>query len=123
MGPDIRKLLGDDEFFECLTPEFATAWDCMKAVILQFLGKKRAANYRVLVSDMLDAFDVCNINMSLKIHFLHHHMDFFENQLATESDEQGEQFHQRIKEMEARYNGKCLKSMMADFCWMNVNPN
>jgi len=32
-------------------------------------------------------------------------------------DEQGERFHQDIKEMETRYQGRWDAVMMADYCW------
>ena len=54
--------------------------------------------------------------MSLKLHFLHSHLDFFpENADVTE--EHGERFHQDIDEMEFRYKGKWSPAMLADFCW------
>lgn len=37
------------------------------------------------------------LNMSLKIHFLHSHLDFFPENLGDVSDEHGERFHQEIK--------------------------
>ncbi|UYV63953.1 hypothetical protein LAZ67_2006122 [Cordylochernes scorpioides] len=45
-------------------------------------------------------------NMSLKIHFLHSHLDFFPDNLGAVSDEHGERFHQDISGMEKRYQGK-----------------
>ncbi|UYV67412.1 hypothetical protein LAZ67_5000499 [Cordylochernes scorpioides] len=44
-------------------------------------------------------------NMSLKIHFLHSHLDFFPDNLGAVSDEHGERFHQAISSMEKRYQG------------------
>lgn len=58
--------------------------------------------------------------MSLKIHFLHSHLDFFANNLGDESDEHGERFHQEIKQMESRYQGYWNEAMMGDFCWFLV---
>lgn len=56
--------------------------------------------------------------MSLKIHFLHDHIDFFpEGSLGDVSEEQGERFHQDIKEMERRYQGRWDAKMLADYCW------
>ncbi|UYV72415.1 hypothetical protein LAZ67_9003037 [Cordylochernes scorpioides] len=43
--------------------------------------------------------------MSLKIHFLHSHLDFFLDNLGAVSDEHGERFHQAISSMEKRYQG------------------
>ena len=56
--------------------------------------------------------------MSLKIHFLHSHLNFFPQNHVAVSDEHGERFHQDMMKMEANYRGKWSPSMMADFCWM-----
>jgi len=45
------------------------------------------------------------VNMSLKIHFLHSHLDFFPDNLGDKSDEHGERFHQHMKNMKHRYQG------------------
>ncbi|KYQ46751.1 hypothetical protein ALC60_14272, partial [Trachymyrmex zeteki] len=37
--------------------------------------------------------------------------------LGDFSEEQGERFHQDIKEMERRYQGRWDINMMAEFCW------
>lgn len=55
------------------------------------------------VDNMLKAFENLEVNMSLKIHFLHHHLEYFGAQMATESDEQGERFHQTAMPFEKRY--------------------
>lgn len=81
------------------------------------LGNLRAENLQDIVREMLDAFELTGVHMSLKIHFLNTHLDFFMRQLATESDEHGERFHQEIMRMENRYRGKSLDRMLADFCW------
>ena len=52
--------------------------------------------------------------MSLKIHFLHSHLDFFPDNLGAVSDEQGERFHQNILQIEQRYKGRFGESMMSD---------
>ena len=56
--------------------------------------------------------------MSYKVHFLHSHLDNFPENLGDYSEEQGERFHQDIKEMERRYQGRWNTNMMVDFCWM-----
>lgn len=95
----------------------ATAWDSVRAVIDTLLGKHRSNNYRIAVQDMLDSFHEMGISMSLKIHFLHQHLDIFANQISTESDEQGERFHQTVMPMERRYKGKKLDAMLGELCW------
>jgi hypothetical protein len=55
--------------------------------------------------------------MSLKLHFLHFHLDYCPENLGDLSEEQGERFHQDVKEMERRYQGQWDVFMMADYCW------
>ena len=55
--------------------------------------------------------------MSIKLHFLDSHLDFFPDNLGDYSEEQGERFHQDIKTMETRYQGRWNVNMMADYCW------
>ena len=54
--------------------------------------------------------------MSIKVHFLHCHIDKFPDNCDDVSDEQGEQFHQDIKTMEECYEGWETNKMMADYC-------
>lgn len=55
--------------------------------------------------------------MSLKIHFLHSHLDFFPDNLGDVSDEHGERFHQEMKTIEKRYQGFWNERMMGDYIW------
>ena len=55
--------------------------------------------------------------MSLKINFLHSHLDFFPENCGAVSDEHGERSHQDISLMEKRYEGKWNCAMLADYCW------
>ena len=45
-------------------------------------------------------------------------MDFFPENLGDVSEEQGERFHQDIKDMEKRYQRRWNRNMMADYCYM-----
>jgi len=57
--------------------------------------------------------------MSLKIHFLHSHLDFyFPINLGVVSDERDKQFHQDIQLKEKLYQGFWNISMLADYYWM-----
>ena len=56
--------------------------------------------------------------MSVKLHFLHFHLEYFPDNLGYYSEEQGERFHQDLKVMERRYQGVWGVNMMADYCWM-----
>lgn len=123
-GPDIRKLMRDTEFDIKLSQKELTAWTCVKEVINNVLGGKRSPLCRTYVSEMMDAFEKIGehgVHMSTKIHFLHFHMDCFERQLATESDEHGERFHQTCLPIEERYKGKSIHALIADLCWTLVD--
>ena len=54
-----------------------------------------------------------NFLMSLKIHMLNSHLNFFSTNLGAVSDEQGERFHQDIFLMEKPYQGKWNAEMPA----------
>jgi hypothetical protein len=66
---------------------------------------------------MLEKFKVLGCLMSLKIHFLNLHLDFFPQNPGAVSEEQGERFHLDIKEMERRYQGQWNVNMMGDYRW------
>jgi len=55
--------------------------------------------------------------MSLKIHMLHSHLDFFLENCGMVSDEHGKRFHEEITTMEKKYQGKWSTSMLIDYCW------
>ena len=56
--------------------------------------------------------------MSLKLRFMDFHVEYCANNLRDYSKEQAVRFHQDMKVMEQRYQGRWDKNMMADYCWM-----
>ncbi|KAI6655687.1 hypothetical protein LOD99_1827 [Oopsacas minuta] len=102
-----------------------SAWNSFKWVCENFLGNKKLSNYRERVETLLNAYEKMGCRMSLKLHFLHSHLDFFPENLGTVSDEQGERFHQDTQEMETRYQGFWNEGMMSDYSWrlFRDNPN
>lgn len=113
-GPQIRRLIRDPDFVKSMNVEEAEAWQSFVLVVQKFLGNTRAENYVVLVQKMLRSFQVLGCRMSIKLHYLHRHLDHFPQNLGAMSDEQGERFHQDISTMEERYQGRWDTSMMAD---------
>lgn len=99
------------------------AWSSFRAVCDNFLGNKKADNYKRLVSDMLLAFKNMNVLMSPKIHMLYSHFAFFPENLGEVSDEHGEKFHQEIAEMDRRYKGKPLVNMLGEYIWYIFTRN
>src|SRR5215469_6829882 len=89
----------------------------IKRVCKVFVGNHKAANYQNVVQDLLTSYKAMGCNMSLKIHFLESHFDFFPENLGEVSDEHSERFHQDIMAVEKWYQGKWTSSMLADYCW------
>jgi hypothetical protein len=56
--------------------------------------------------------------MSIKVHFLHSHLNFFRENLGAVSEEQREMFHQDIQMVEKRYEGKWNAAMGGDYIWV-----
>ena len=117
VGPQIRALSKDPQFLSTMTDVEKNAWLSFSEVVSKFLGNTKAPDYEKIVGNMLTCFEALGCLMSLKVHFLHSHLEFFPQNLGDMSEEHGERFHQDIKVMEARYQGRWDVAMMADYCW------
>ena len=67
---------------------------------------------------LLSSFEDIGAKMSIKVYFLHSYLDRFLENLGVLSEEQEERFHQDVKEMEEKYEGRCDAVMPADYCWL-----
>jgi hypothetical protein len=72
-----------------------------KEVIAKFLGIYKDSIYKQVVEKMLEKFIALGCAMSLNVHFLNAHLDYFPENVGAISEQQGERFHQDIKEMES----------------------
>lgn len=116
-GPQIRCLIKDSEFENTMTQIEKRAWTAFKAITCNFLGKRRSPDFKDIVRNLLESFKELGARMSVKLHFLASHLDYFPNNCSDYSEEQGERFHQDIRTMEERYQGRWDINMMADYCW------
>ncbi|XP_066993027.2 3'-5' exoribonuclease 1 isoform X1 [Anabrus simplex] len=107
----------DKIFTDTMTKIEKEAWNVFKDVVTKFLGNIKDPQYKEIVRKMLVKFKELGCNMSLKLHFLASHMDYFPQNLGDVSEEQGERFHQDLKDAERRYQGRWDVNMMADYCW------
>jgi len=117
IGPQIREMTQDKEFYEDLNETERNAWLSFKRICKEFLKDHKATNYQDVIQDLLTSYKAMWCNMSLKIHFLESHLDSFPENLGEVSDKHGERFHQDIMTMEKRYLGKWTSRMLADYCW------
>ena len=53
------------------------AWFSFAEVVLKFLGNSKDSDYKAIVENMLACFEALGCRMSLKVHFLHAHLDYF----------------------------------------------
>ena len=121
-GPDIRKLIRDENFVSSMTVLESNAWNAFVAVVKNFLGNKKSSNYEEFVEHILTCYHAIGANMSIKVHFLHSHLDRFPENCSDVCDEQGERFHQDIKVMEERYQRRWDIRMMTDWSIKRDSP-
>jgi len=77
IGPQIRELMQDKQFDEDLNETERHACLSFKRICKDFSGKHKAVNHQDVVQDLLTSYKAMGSNMSLKIHFLESHWDFF----------------------------------------------
>lgn len=113
----------DENFMEKLSFIEKRAWKSFMEICGGFLGNHRSEDYVDLVEEFLDAYDKMGCHMSIKVHFLHSHLNFFPENLGQFSDEQGEHFHQEIALMERRFEGKNKIKMVSEYCWSLIRDD
>ncbi|GBM84783.1 hypothetical protein AVEN_121909-1 [Araneus ventricosus] len=116
--PNIRKLLSDSLFSETMGDKEKEVWDSFKDVVHRFLENTKDPLFKTIAQRMLTAYEAQGCKMSLKVHFLHSHIDCFPENLGAYSEEQGERFHQDVRDIERRYQGRWDVNMLAVYCWM-----
>ncbi|XP_076053032.1 uncharacterized protein LOC143032339 [Oratosquilla oratoria] len=116
-GPQIRELMKDSMFDDALNAAELSVWCSLKSVIRNFLGNNRSAEYEKEVDELLNSYQKLGARMSVKMHFLRSHLDYFPQNCGDFSEEQGERFHQDISVMEERYQGRWDVNFLADYCW------
>ena len=114
--PKFCQLAENPAFDLILEGREKEAWEALKGVIHGFLGNKREDNYTQLITRLLQKYHQLKCKMSLKIHFLYSHLDFFPPNCGAVSDKHGERY-QDISMMERRYQGHWNEAMLADYCW------
>jgi hypothetical protein len=94
----------------CVSINYESIADCIFTLLCLLFGGNTV--------QMLIAFKAMGVNMSLKIHFLRSHLDFFPPDLGKVTDEHGERFHETISTIEKRFMRRADERMMGEFCWL-----
>ena len=77
MGPEIGKLMLNEEFDLPLNPLELAAWNALKSIVANFLGNYHYDQYADIVGRMLKAYEQLEVHMSLNMYSLHSHLEFF----------------------------------------------
>ena len=117
MGPQIRRMLASEELEKQMSDLERNAWQAFRMIVEGFLGNHQRDDYAMVVSNLIESYKKLGCCMSLKLHFLHSHLDFFQENLENVSEEHGEKFHQDIQVMEKCYQGRWDEAMMGDYVW------
>ena len=120
MGPQIRRMLASEELEKQMSDLERNAWQAFRMIVEGFLGNHRRDDYAMVVSNLIESYKKLGCCTSLKLHFLHSHLDFFWDNLGNIREEHGERFHQDIQVMEKRYQGRWNEAMMGDYVWTLV---
>jgi len=76
-GPQIRQMLDSKELEDKMNDLERDAWQSFREVVHGFLGRNKADNYEHLVETLLQSYYKLGCRMSIKMHYLHSHLDFF----------------------------------------------
>ena len=75
--PQIRELMKDPMFDKALSKAELSAWQLLKSVVTNFLGNHWSAEYKKEIEELLKSFHQLKAQMSIKLHFLLSHWDYF----------------------------------------------
>ena len=96
-GTKIRQLFKNKEFIETMSSVEKNGWITFSQVVNNFLGNTKSAEYKEIVKILLDTFHKLGCNMSVNVHFLRSHLEYFPENLGALSEEQGESFTKTLK--------------------------
>ena len=121
MWPQIRRILASEKLEEQMSNLERNTWQAFRMIVEGFLGNHRRDDCATVVSNLIESHEKLGCRMSLKLHFLHSHLDFFRDNLGNVSEEHGERFHQDVQVMEKRYQGRWSEAMMGDCMEFDAN--
>ena len=104
--PQIRELIKGPMTDKTLRETELFAWLPLKSVVTNFLVNQRTAEYEKEIKELLKSFRQIGAQMSIKLHFLWSHLEYFPKNCENLSEERGERFQQDICIMEESYQGR-----------------
>jgi len=86
VGPQITQIFKDQDISTKLNSTNRRGWKAFEKVCSNFTGNEKAENYSETVQKLISSHSAVGCNMSLKLHFLHSHLDLFPGNMGTASD-------------------------------------
>jgi hypothetical protein len=83
IGPQIRQLFRDEQFDRILSGNKKRAWIDFRLAVTNFLGNNKAEIYKELEENLLLSYQKLGCNMSLKMHFLLSHTNYFSGKVCA----------------------------------------
>jgi len=74
--------------------------EIIKKYQYQYLGNFEAGNCSEMMANLVQYYKIMGRIVSLRVHFLDPHLEFFKENLGTVCNEHGERFHQDISTIE-----------------------
>lgn len=74
-------MMFESNFEVTIDTKEAEAWILFKEVATKFLGNVKAPNFKLILVNMISKFKNLVCQMSLIVHLLHNHFDFFLSKL------------------------------------------
>ena len=87
-GPQIRELIRDRNFDITMTLDQRDVWNAFKYIVENFLGNRRSRDFEVMVEYLMPSYHKIGARMSIKMHYLNSHLDYFPNNCGDYSEEQ-----------------------------------
>ena len=110
-------MLASEELKKQMSDWERNAWQAFRLIVEGFLGNHRRDDYAIVMSNLIKSYENLGCRMSLRLHFLHSHLEFFRDNLGNVSEEHGERFYQDIQVMKNRYQRRWNEAMMGDYVW------
>ena len=123
VGSQINTMLKSKTLEEKMNETEKEAWQAFRGVVDGFLTSKKDPIYKELVKKLIKSYQNMGCRISVKLHFLCSHLDFFQENLGDFSEEHGERFHQDIEPMERRYKGRWDSAIMGDYIWSLIRQD
>jgi hypothetical protein len=76
LGPHSTQQFEDQDFSTELNSEERRAWKVFENVCRIFIDNEKSGHYSEIMEKLISSYSVVGCNVSLKLHFLHYHLDF-----------------------------------------------